>query len=309
MVGIFCTPASEGQGDYYDALRTDGISLSLAFLLMVLVLLFMLFYPWLKLFLSFALAKTRKDYFGLFVAKGKVEKILAHVCSILFTGIIVILFFQTNAEADIISSWNYHLALCPDNSVIYLYYMLGALVVSGTINIMFVSKENQIILRKYLILYSFVYAVLMIAACIYAELHITGGGGQSDITIWLYEASEWQSVNSLNLFFMIVFVATLIAPWIILSLCGYPSIKVYGLLLGLHLMIGVIILCFYAGGSFGQSLWPIGSDWESIGYYPSPIDKYTCSILFDFVCPFFLAYGGILLIVAYIGRNSQRHLT
>lgn len=281
LIVIFCTSAFEDQGDCYDS---DEISLNLSVLLILLVSLLMLFYPCWKMFLSFALAKTRKDYFGLFVARGKTEKLLAVVCSILFLGIIIILFFLTNVEADMISIGN------------YCYIMFGILVVSGMINIMFVSKEKQLLLRKILLFYSFVYTLLMIAACIYAELHISGGGGQSDVTIWLYEASEWQKINSLDLFYMIVFIATLTAPWIVLSLRGFPSKKVFGLLLGLHLMLGVIILCLYAGLSFGQAIWPMGCDWESIGYYPSPIDKYAIWILFDFLCPFFLLYGGILVL-------------
>jgi hypothetical protein len=51
----------------------------------------------------------------------------------------------------------------------------------------------------------------MMAACIIAEGHMIGGGGNSDITVWAFDW-HWDSLAKLNTDYMLCFLIILILP-------------------------------------------------------------------------------------------------
>ena len=132
---IFFTPGSGGQGDYYDAtldVEGGGNIIGTMFILLPLLL---LFYPWLKLFLSMMLNRIRPDYYGLFIGKGKVTRLISVLLTILNVGTIIWFTCAISVESDRIYYWNYENALCPDNSVIDIDYILEIIAFWGIIHL------------------------------------------------------------------------------------------------------------------------------------------------------------------------------
>jgi hypothetical protein len=140
--------------------------------------------------------------------------------------------------------------------------------------------------------YSILYFILMMAACIIAEGHMIGGGGNSDITVWAFDW-HWDSLANLNTDYMLCFLIILILPWLFaikLPLKG----RIYSSLLILHFIFGVLLLILYVGGVlYGLTADTDAhfNDWYGEGIYPSPVDKYTSPILLYFFGPFLFVYG------------------
>lgn len=139
---IFFTTRSEGNGDNYDAmlLNEDGRG-SVVGLLFLLPPLLLLFYPWLKLFLAMAGNRTRPDYYGLFIGTGKVTRFISVLLAILNFCTIIWFTWDISIESSRISNWNYEHALCSDNSIIYIGYILGIITFWGFIHL---AYENII---------------------------------------------------------------------------------------------------------------------------------------------------------------------
>lgn len=72
---IFFTTRNDGQGDNYDATRDVKGGGSIIGALLLLIPLLLVFYPWLKLFISMMLNRKRADYYGMFIGIGKVTKV------------------------------------------------------------------------------------------------------------------------------------------------------------------------------------------------------------------------------------------
>lgn len=132
---IFFTTKSERQGDYYDTTRDVEGGSSIIGTLLLLPPLLLVFYPWLKLFISMILNYTRPDYFGLFIGIGKVTKVISVLLTILNVGTIIWLTWDLSVEADRISGWSYEYALCSDNSIIYIGVILRLIVFWGIVHL------------------------------------------------------------------------------------------------------------------------------------------------------------------------------
>lgn len=115
---------------YHGVLLWPGVFL---FLLIV----FMMFYPWLKLFVSLSLGKARTDYYGLFLSYSKSSKVVASVLTAISALSIIQLSVYAIGQAAVIREWNYDYVHCPDLcieitaflflslafwSVVYLFY-------------------------------------------------------------------------------------------------------------------------------------------------------------------------------------------
>ena len=144
---IFFTPASEGQGDYYDAtLDAEGRG-SIIGALFILIPLLLLFYPWVKLFLALIRNSIRTDYYGLFIAKGKVARLISILLTILNVGTIIWFTWNVSVEADRISNWSYEYAPCSDNSLFYIGVILRVIAFWGTVHLAH-GIYHRIVLRK-----------------------------------------------------------------------------------------------------------------------------------------------------------------
>ena len=141
---IFFTTRSEGNGDNYDAMllkEDEGWSIvGLLFLLLFYMLfllppLLLLFYPWLKLFFAMVRNRIRPDYYGLFIGKSKVTRFISVLLAILNFCTIIWFTWDISIESSRISNWNYEHALCSDNSIIYIGYILGIIVFWGFIHL------------------------------------------------------------------------------------------------------------------------------------------------------------------------------
>ena len=132
---IFGTPSSEGQGDNYDAMLKTGGCIGLIALVFILLPIFLLLYPWLNLFGSMMLNRTRSAFFGLFVARGMTARILSIVLTILNMVTIILLTYDIMNEDKQISTWDYTVALCPDNSIIYIGKILLIITFWGTVHL------------------------------------------------------------------------------------------------------------------------------------------------------------------------------
>lgn len=151
---IFYTPHSEGQGDYYDPTRDAGVDEESSPLLLLFYLfwnplpLFLLFYPLLKLFVSMMLNRTRKAYYGLFVAGNLVTRVLSVALSILNIFTIIWFTYDLSVEADRIDSWNYDTALCPDHIDLYISYILRIIGFWGIVHLAHGIYHHIILKRK-----------------------------------------------------------------------------------------------------------------------------------------------------------------
>ena len=94
--------------------------------------------------------------------------------------------------------------------------------------------------------YSIVYFVLMMIACVIAEGHVTGGGGESDVTVWAFDWQGWNSMNTADTFKMFCFLIIQMLPWL-LAIIAPPKGKIYSVLLLLHLIIGLLLAIIYVG--------------------------------------------------------------
>lgn len=144
---IFFTPASEGQGDYYDAtLDAEGRG-SIMGVLFILIPLLLLFYPWFKQFFALIRNSLRTDYYGLFIAKGKVARLISILLTILNIGTIIWFTWNVSVEADRISNWRYEYALCSDNGLFYIGAILRVIAFWGTVHLAH-GIYHRIVLRK-----------------------------------------------------------------------------------------------------------------------------------------------------------------
>jgi len=144
---IFFTQASEGQGDYYDATQDAEGRGSIIGVLFILIPLLLLFYPWLKLFFALIRNSIRTDYYGLFVAKGKVARLISILLTILNIGTIIWFTWNVSVEADRISNWSYEYALCSDDSIIYIGVILRVVTFWGIVHLAH-GIYHRIVLRK-----------------------------------------------------------------------------------------------------------------------------------------------------------------
>lgn len=140
---IFYTPHADGSGDYYDLYHDKDSSWSIEGFLFLLLPLLMLFYPWLKRFIMMMLRKSRAAYFGLFVAKNSFFKVVSAILSIANVASIVFLLCKSEQEVNAIYNWrsdcNNMIALvsCPDNSDMYLRYLLAIILIWGGVNLFY----------------------------------------------------------------------------------------------------------------------------------------------------------------------------
>ena len=132
---IFFTAKSEGQGDYYDMSQDVEGGGSIIGALLLLLPLLLVFYPWLKLFISMMRNRTRPDYYGLFVGNGMVSRFVSVLLTMLNVGTIIWLTWDLSTESDRISSWNYDYAQCPDNSIIYIGVILRVIAFWGIVHL------------------------------------------------------------------------------------------------------------------------------------------------------------------------------
>ena len=109
-----------------------GSVIGVLFLLLPLLL---VFYPWLKLFISMMLNRIRPDYYGLFIGSGKVTRFVSVLLTMLNVGTIIWLTWDISAESDRITCWNYDHALCPDNSIIYIGVILRVFTFWGVVHL------------------------------------------------------------------------------------------------------------------------------------------------------------------------------
>ena len=95
LATIFFTPASGGNGDCYDATRDAESGVSITGVLLLLLPLLLVVYPWVKLFISMMSNRTRPDYYGLFVGNGMVTKLISVLLTILNVGSFTSIFFKS----------------------------------------------------------------------------------------------------------------------------------------------------------------------------------------------------------------------
>ena len=159
---------------------------------------------------------------------------------------------------------------------------------------------------KFLKAYSVIYFMLMIWACVIAESHIVGGGGNSDVSLWSSE-SRWSSQSTGNTINMIFFTALWVCPWFA-SGCLLPKGTFFKILLTLHFIIGLLIFILYVGGIFSFHFFGSPQDYEmqvkELAH--APIDKYTSGFLAYFFGPIILLYDIIMMVFGLIGADKSR---
>ena len=157
---------------------------------------------------------------------------------------------------------------------------------------------------KFLKAYSIIYFMLMVWACVLAESHIVGGGGNSDISLWS-SGSSWAPLSTEHTLNMAFFSALLVCPWFA---SGYflPKGTLFKILLTLHFIFGVLVFLAYSGNIFafqffGPNLTDYQMDFKE--FPPAPVDKYASHFFAYYVGPIVLIYDIILLVFALIGTN------
>lgn len=146
--------------------------------------------------------------------------------------------------------------------------------------------------------YSILYFMLMMAACIIAEGHMVGGGGNSDITVWAFDW-HWDSLTKENIDYMFCFLIILILPWLF-AIKIPPKGRIYSSLLIIHFIFGLLLLIIYVGGvlyGLTADTDTHFNDWDGVGIYPSPVDEYTSIILLYIYGPLLFVYGVIVTTV------------
>lgn len=131
MLYLFCnlstimlTPRSDGCGEYYDLGYNQDATINWSGILFVIIPLIVMFYPWLKLFATMFLHRSREKYYGLFPATTKPFKIISAVLSATNVLSILWLVVVSSDEANVILNWESNYALCPDNSMFFTEYLL-----------------------------------------------------------------------------------------------------------------------------------------------------------------------------------------
>ena len=145
-VPIMLTPRSLGNGDYYDP---DGGSVEAIGpgLIVFMVSIFMLFYPWLKMFGSMIMEHPRDSYYGLFIASTTFYKIISVVLLVVNVLTVILLTVISAVVAYNISHWDYQQGLCPDDSAFFVLLWIGIIVFWGFINLVY-GISHIIIKRK-----------------------------------------------------------------------------------------------------------------------------------------------------------------
>lgn len=144
---IFDTPGGGGQGDWYDATRDVESDVSIIQVLFLLLPLILLFYPWIRLFMSMIRNHISTAYFGLFCAMSIVSKITSVILTILNIFTIIWLTWNLSNEADRINSWDYTHGLCPSYEDVYIGYILQIISFWGTVHLAH-GIYHRIVLRK-----------------------------------------------------------------------------------------------------------------------------------------------------------------
>lgn len=143
---IMLTPRSLGNGDYYDpdGVRADAIGPGL---IIFMVSVFMLFYPWIKMFGSMVMEHPRDRYYGLFIATTAFYKIISVVLLVINVLTVILLTVTSAVVAYNISHWDYQQGLCPDDSAFFVLLWIGIIVFWGFINLVY-GISHMIIKRK-----------------------------------------------------------------------------------------------------------------------------------------------------------------
>ena len=136
-----------GQGDWYDATRDVESDVSIIQVLFLLLPLILLFYPWIRLFMSMIRNHISTAYFGLFCAMNIVSKITSVILTILNIFTIIWLTWNLSNEADRINSWDYAHGLCPSYEDVYIGYILQIIAFWGSVHLAY-SIYHRISLKK-----------------------------------------------------------------------------------------------------------------------------------------------------------------
>ena len=140
LATIFFTPKTGGQGDYYDLspyheYEPHGSLMEVLFLLLPLLL---LFWPWMKLFVKIVWQKSREAYFGLFIARNTFFKIVSVILTVMNVATICFLAYKSEQGAsEICDCFKHNVDTCPDNSLLYLGYVLAIIPIWGGINLVY----------------------------------------------------------------------------------------------------------------------------------------------------------------------------
>lgn len=148
------------------------------------------------------------------------------------------------------------------------------------------------------------YFFLMTVACIIAEGHLIGGGGNSDVTVWSFQW-QWSSIAELHTFYMVSLLFIIIFPWLYATY-NPPQKKSYSVLLSIHLILNLLLGIIYIGSVMYGLLTDVDShfdDWSGVGIYPSPIDKYESEILLHFYGPIAFIFGLIVTLIGIIKKD------
>lgn len=158
--------------------------------------------------------------------------------------------------------------------------------------------------KEILLTYCTMYFMVMMGIILFAESHISGGGGESDITVWRGEAGSIDSGNMCSIF---LFLIVLMFPWVHAAFCMSKS-KVYWVLFALHVIVGLLFIIAFVWHILPFAFMNVGPDcdtWNGDGLYPSPYDKYTGMILLCFAGPILFVYGLIVVCVgAFTGKRD-----
>lgn len=104
--------------------------------------LYMLFHPWVKLFLSWTFLQARTKYFGLYIADNTFFRILSVFLT--FSNIGTILYFVINSltDANVVAKYEYTIedgnsSLDEEYFLLYFDYVLMTIAFWGFINVMY----------------------------------------------------------------------------------------------------------------------------------------------------------------------------
>lgn len=146
LVVIFGTPVCDGSGDLYDLrvalspwelLTEDGVFISVFVTFVVLLPLFPLFYPWLKLFVMMSLRKNRIAYFGLYPASNVLSKIFSVGLAIANITTIVFFAYKSGKESYTILNSDAYADAITDDSWLYWLFMIGIMFFWGGVNLVY----------------------------------------------------------------------------------------------------------------------------------------------------------------------------
>ena len=146
FVPIMLTPRSLGNGDYYDPDGGSVEAMGLG-LIVFMVSIFMLFYPWLKMFGSMVMEHPRERYYGLFIASTTFCKIISVALLVINALTVILLTVTSTMVAYNISHWDYNQGLCPDDSAFFVLLWIGIILFWGFINLVY-GISHSIIKRK-----------------------------------------------------------------------------------------------------------------------------------------------------------------